>query len=149
MCPSGLHHTNEEEREEVERARERIQKLLLLFNPICLTHRGREGKERKIERERERGREEEGGRRRMRTKPDQAEGEIGGVLGRGEVLFRERQGERKNQREAGWGVGLQACACVCESEREKAASQCACVLRVCLCVCVSTRSVPFLSLFDY
>ena len=86
------------------RGRERTQRLLLLSNPICLTHRGREAKDG----EREGGREERGrSGRRMKTRPDQAEGGVGGWVERGEVLFRERQGvKKKNQREAGWGVGL-------------------------------------------
>lgn len=122
------------------------QRLLLLSNPICLTHRGREGKDG----EREEGREERGrGGRRMRTRPDQAEGGVGGWQGGRCCLEKGREWKKKNQREAGWGVGLRACACVCERGREKAASECVLCMSVCVCARVCARSVPFLSLFDY
>lgn len=68
MFPSDLHHANKRRKIKVQSE----QRLLLLPNPICLTHRGREGG-RKRERV-ERGR----GGRRMRTRPDQAEAGAGG-----------------------------------------------------------------------
>lgn len=77
-------------------------------------HRGREGEER--------GR----GGRRMRTRPVQAWG--GG---------RQRV-KKKNQREAGWGVGLWGYACVQRGERKLQANVCGSV-----CARVCYRSVRF------
>lgn len=46
----------------------------------------------------------------MRTRPDQAEGEGGG---RGEVLFRERQGVKKKKSERGRLGGWAPSLCMC------------------------------------
>lgn len=48
-------------------------------------------------------------------------------------MFRETGSEKKNQREAGWGVGLRGCACVRERERESCKQMCR---SVCVCECV-------------